>query len=143
MFEVPTLLTHIYVGCKRMLIQAYVLNAEVCTQHCLWPLWWEWSQQHPLRECPTFIDAKNIQELRVKEGLTFPQARKQFQESKQTTFRNILICPLVPNWGWHSDTKHISFPILTYHILWMPVYKKSCYFPFLCDVFIHPTSWCF
>jgi hypothetical protein len=28
-------------------------------------------------------------------------------------------------------------------ILWVPIYNKACYFPFLLDVVIHPTStWC-
>jgi len=70
-------------------------SAALCILHCLRPLW----QQSPLswQKMPTFHHWKNVQELMVKEGFTFPEARKQFLESKWNTYKglysSIFCCP--------------------------------------------------
>lgn len=74
-------------------------------QHSVWWLQWEWSWLHPMSEPPHFVscggfhlsanktylvsvDKKKIQELKVKEGLTFLKTWKWFLELILKTTKN-------------------------------------------------------
>jgi len=41
------------------------------------------------KKCPVFFIERNIQVLKVKEGLTFLKARKKFLEPKQNTYKGL------------------------------------------------------